>query len=341
VTEFDAVYYDGRTSARNAVRVRAADDGQIHIAGDAVDVALPLAGARVDPPLAGVARAIRFANGAELRTEDCGALDALFSSQDRIERIAHVLEGRWRYALAGLALVAAVTAWIVIDGLPAAAALVADAIPETTQRAMGDQTLRTIDRTLCAPSALDARRREALLGDFRTLAASSGEANARIELRSCRAIGPNAFALPGGIIVVTDQLADVLKSDAELTAVLAHELGHARYRHPMRAALQSAGAAALVSVLAGDAVSITGIVVTLPTLLLQTGYSRGFEDDADTYAFERLKALGIAPRAFAEALAALEGAHAARSRDAGQSLPDYLSTHPSTGRRIQRALSAQ
>ena len=85
-----------------------------------------------------------------------------------------------------------------------------------------------------------------------------------------------------------------------------------------------------MSALAGDAVSITAFVVTLPTLLLQTGYSRGFEDEADTYAFERLKTLGIAPRAFADALTALERAHATQSgalTDAGKALPDYLSTH--------------
>jgi len=86
------------------------------------------------------------------------------------------------------------------------------------------------------------------------------------------------------------------------------------------------------------------VVVTLPTLLPQTGYSRGFEDDADTCAFERLKALGIAPRAFADALTALERAHASQSgasADSAKALPDYLSTHPSTQRRIQRALSAE
>jgi Zn-dependent protease with chaperone function len=342
VTEFDAVYYDGRTSAKNIVRAHAAD-GHVHIAGAAVNLALPLAGASVDPPLAGVVRAIRFANGAQLRTEDSGALDALFASPERVERFAHALEGRWRYALAGFALVAAVTAWAVVYGLPAGAALVADAIPETTQRAMGGEALRTIDRTLCKPSALDPRQRDALLADFRKLTVDMENINARIEVRSCPSIGPNAFALPGGIVVVTDQLAGVLDNDAELTAVLAHELGHVRYRHPMRAALQSAGAAALVSALAGDAVSITGIVVTLPTLLLQTGYSRGFEDDADTYAFERLKTLGIAPRAFADALTALERAHATQLgalTDAGKALPDYLSTHPSTQRRFQRALAA-
>jgi len=64
VTEFDAVYYDGRTSTRNVVRAHAAD-GHFHIAGTALNVALPLAGASLDPPLAGATRAIRFANGAQ------------------------------------------------------------------------------------------------------------------------------------------------------------------------------------------------------------------------------------------------------------------------------------
>lgn len=341
MTEFDAVYYDGRTSAKSAVRARVVGH-EVHVAGDSLRAELPLAGARVDPPLAGVTRAIRFANGAQLRTDDVAALDAVFPTQSRVERFAYALEAHWRYALAGLGLVAAVTAWLIMYGLPFGAMLVAGLIPEATERAMGDQALRTIDRTLCTRSGLDAKRREALAGDFGALTAGIGETKPRLELRACRGIGPNAFALPGGIIVVTDQLTDVLKSDAQLTAVLAHELGHVHYRHPVRAALQSAGAAALMSALAGDAVSITSIVVMVPTLLLQTGYSRGFEDDADTYAFERMKALGISPRVFAEALTALEASRASRTAESTrQSIPDYLSTHPSSERRIQRALSVQ
>lgn len=91
---------------------------------------------------------------------------------------------------------------MIVYGLPLGATLVAELIPQVTERTMGDQALRTIDRTLCAPSVLDPKRREALLAYFRALTAGIGETHARLELRACRGIGPNAFALPGGVIAL-------------------------------------------------------------------------------------------------------------------------------------------
>ena len=74
-------------------------------------------------------------------------------------------------------------------------------------------------------------------------------------------------------------------SDDELLAVLAHEIGHVRGRHAMRLVLQNSGLAVLLTALAGDAVGVTFLAVALPSMLLQSGYSRQFETEADDYAF--------------------------------------------------------
>jgi predicted Zn-dependent protease len=83
----------------------------------------------------------------------------------------------------------------------------------------------------------------------------------------------------------------------------------------------------------------------LPTLLLQSGYSRDFEDEADSYAFQRLKAVGVSPRNLAEILERLEASRGKGTQggkpDQGERTFDYLSTHPATARRIERALANQ
>ena len=79
------------------------------------------------------------------------------------------------------------------------------------------------------------------------------------------------------------------------------------------------------------------IAVTLPTVLLQTGYSREFETEADDYAFRRLREIGLSPKAFAEMMLLLEKDHEKKS---GGDSRNYFSTHPATAKRIQRALSA-
>ena len=88
--------------------------------------------------------------------------------------------------------------------------------------------------------------------------------------------------------------------------MLAHEIGHVRGRHAMRLVLQSSGVAVLLTALAGDAVGVTFLAVALPTMLLQSGYSRQFEAEADDYAFAHMKRHGVSPQAFADVMRRLE-----------------------------------
>ena len=345
MTEFNAIYYDGKTSARHAVSVRATAAG-LRIAGEKVNLEVPLAGASVEAPIAGAARVIRLAGGAQLQTDNDDALDALFPHANRLERWVHGLERHWRHALAAVAVVVLGSAWCVIYGLPLAAALVARAVPPDAETALGNQALLAMDASLCAPSKLEAERQRELRAAFDTLTSGLDDGlRYRLELRSCDRIGPNAFALPGGNIVLTDGLVGIARNSAQISAVLAHEIGHARHHHGLRQALQAAGLAALISALAGDAATMTGLALAMPTLLLQNGYSRDFEDEADTYAFGRLKDIGLSPRDFAEILTLLDEFHSKRlhieKSAAGKGDRDYLSTHPATARRIERALSNQ
>src|SRR5207245_11457608 len=128
----------------------------------------------------------------------------------------------------------------------------------------------------------------------------------RLLPRACRGLGANAFALPGGAVVITDALVKLARNDDQITAVLAHEIGHVRHRHGLRIALQAAGLAAPAPALFGDATSITSLATTLPVALLQSGYSRELEAEADDYAFQRLREVGVSPKAFAEIMLLLE-----------------------------------
>jgi predicted Zn-dependent protease len=345
VTEFDAIYYDGKTSARKAVRVRALGD-RLHISSETLSVEVPLAATSVDSPIAGTRRAIHLPGGAALQTDDHAALDEVYPRANRLEGWVHGLERRWPLALAGLLVVVAVSAWCVVYGLPLAAGFAVGLVSPELETKLGDQALASIDGSLCGPSTLDAQRQQSLRAAFGALTAGLNDGyHYRLELRACGGMGPNAFALPGGTIVLTDQLVGLAENDAQVSAVLAHEIGHVRHRHGLRLALQAAGLAALLSALTGDAVSITSLAAILPTVLLQRGYSRQFEDQADSYAFQRLKQIGLSPRDFAQILTRLEAfrakEEAAKGTAAGEYTLDYLSTHPATTQRIERALANQ
>jgi hypothetical protein len=336
--EFAAAYYDGRTSARRDVRVRAYTTA-IQIVAEGLRIEVPLATLRLDPPVGGTRRILHLPDGAQLQTDDGAAIESLFPGGGTIEGWAHRLESRWPYALAAVALVAAFSWWGVVDGLPRAANLAAGFVPKALEAQMGAQTLEFFEGKLCGPSALPPERQAAVRERFARLTAGLDDGYAyRVLERDCRRIGANAFALPGGTVVITDALVKLAGNDDQIEAVLAHEIGHAHNRHGLRMTLQAAGLAALAAAVFGDATSVLGLATALPMTLLQNGYSRDFETEADDYAFARLKAVGVSPKAFADALALLEKDQAKR---AGGERTGYFSTHPATPKRIERALAAQ
>ena len=348
--QFDAVYYDGKTSARRPVCVQARRGG-LHIVGADVDLDVPLGDITVDAPIGNMRRALSLSGGAQLQTDDHAALAILFPRANRLEAWVQALERRWGYALAALVFIGVLTAWCFTYGLPLAAKIAAGFVPANVEAKLGEQTLRALDRGLCTRSTLTADDRHAVQESFNTLIAGLNDGYAyRLEFRMCGAIGPNAFAMPGGAILVTDELVKLAQNSHQIEAVLAHEIGHVRYHHGLRMGLQAAGVAALITALAGDAVAITSLAATLPAVLLQSGYSRNFEFEADTYAFQRLKEIGSSPKYFAEMMTLLEDYHTRRASIAqergkqgrvARGVSDYLATHPDTAKRIQRALANQ
>ncbi|OGA25421.1 MAG: hypothetical protein A3I01_02585 [Betaproteobacteria bacterium RIFCSPLOWO2_02_FULL_65_24] len=344
MTEFDATYYDGKTSARTAVRVRGCGH-RLRIAGADGNFDAPLADValdevRADARVGSARRFLGLPGGAQLQTDDHDAVAALFPQAAPWQARILGLERRWSYALAAIAILAAFTWWCAVYGLPVAARLGAMAVPLTVESKLGEQALYALDKSFCEPSALGEGRRSEVQKQFERVTAGLKDGFLyRLELRSCPRIGPNALALPGGAVVMTDDLVRLATDDAQLAAVLAHEIGHVRQRHGLRLGLQGAGLAALIAALAGDAVSLTGLAMSLPTVLLQAGYSRGFEREADQYALERMSEIGVPARHFADIMALLskQGPEAGLR---GEAL-DYLSTHPAASERVEEAMKAR
>ena len=150
---------------------------------------------------------------------------------------------------------------------------------------------------------------------------------------------PNAFALPGRTIILTDEMVEFAQSDDELMAVLAHELGHLDGRHAMRMVLQQSGVAVLVAALAGDAVGMTILAVFVPATLLNARYSRAFELEADDYALDLFRRHDRSRQPFVDVLRRF--ATDKRTADTRDPLLRYLSSHPATDERVQRAEQAR
>lgn len=322
-----AHYFDGRRDARHEVTLVPAS-GRIKIIGRDVDLEYEAHRVRISTRIGSTPRWIYLPGGAGCVTEDNDAVDRV--AQERaFQRLLRRFEAHAAFAAVAVILVAALF-WAIVDrGLPYAAARIAEHIPVETETVLGREALAGMDRVWLRPSLVLPGHRDEIAARLAALAASAPAAPAyRLEFRAAPALGANAFALPSGIVVVTDPLVELAQSDEEILAVLAHELGHVHHRHVMRRLLEGSALALLIAGVTGDVASAASLAAAAPTLVLQTKFSRDNEREADAYAVDLMRGAGIEPRHFAAILSRLE-AQAPR----GRMLPTFLSSHPGTEER--------
>ena len=334
-----AIFYDGKCSKRHQVTLTC-DEGEIKVAGDGIARSYAVSDLHIDDGLGKIKRTVRFPDGAVAETRDERFVDSLQQRQGNGRFFQNVR--RWEMslprALATLVLTLLICFGFIRYGLPFLAAKAAFALPPATEKLMGRETLQLLDRALFKPSKLPVERQKALSRLFSSITAEHPEGKEwRLEFRSSAEIGANAFALPSGIVVVTDDLVNLAKNDDEIAGVMAHEVGHVNQRHALRHLLQNSATALLVATLTGDITSVSSLAATMPTVLVEAKYSRDFEREADDAAVAYLKKRKVPVQVYAEMLGRLDAAHW-KEREAAQSLGDLLSSHPETKERVQRVL---
>lgn len=291
---------------------------------------------RISPRIASTNRFISLPNGGQFSCVDNAFLDSL-PQESQSEGLVAWLEARWIIALSCVVIIFCALLVGYFFGLPVAAERIAARIPMETERPLGVQALTWLDKKgWFKPTNLASSTHEKIVDGFETLCSDLPlEKYYHLEFRSGAAFGPNAFAFPGGLIIITDEMVAAAETTEEVLAVLAHEIGHVELRHTMRSVLQNSVIGVVVATVTSDAATLSGAVVGLPVLVAKTRYSRDFETAADEYAFRLLKKKGYSPRAFASLMERL----AKKSRkETGRFA--WVSSHPVTSERVQRARNA-
>ena len=278
-----------------------------------------------------IPRRVALPDGRVIESGDNDAIDAI---EARLRRGAgaaflHLIERRWRWAAAATAAALLIGWLLVTEGVPLLARAVAFALPAASLDLVSGQTLEALDRLALKPTALKPERVAELGRDLAQVAAAAGLPLKLAPRDGGPAIGANAFALPDGTIVVTDQLVRLAKSDDEIVAVLAHEAGHVARRHGMQRVMQSAVIGSVLIFVTGDVSQVLTVAAALPTLLLHAAYSRDFEREADAEAVALLPKIGVEPGRLADMLERLGRAHR------GEAAIGWLSSHPATPERVE------
>jgi len=332
--DWSASYLDGCTALRQRATVRLLPNGLYIATEQGRTLAWPYQAIRLTQGLY-PGEQVRLERGAPvaeaLFIEDPAFLSALRAVAPRLASGIHdparrVQRIAWTAlaAVAAVGMVAAAFRW----GLPAFATLVAERVPISWETRLGDAVVAHMvpPERRCDDPIL----RQQLDDLISALTAGSRSAyNLKLLIADDGAL--NAFAAPGGTIVVLTGLLKRTTRPEELAGVLAHEIQHIERRHSTRAILHHASAGVLVGALTGDASGVAAFGLDTARNLGLLRYSRENEDEADQAGMRMILDAGIDPTgmiAFYEVLA----------RE-GPALPhalQYLSTHPATADRVER-----
>ena len=338
--ELHGTWYDGRRSAQIDAMMTIRSDGLATLrradTGESI-LQRPFSDARITPRLADTPRFLTFKGGGSFETLDNAAVDQVQAQFHRSHwsRWVHQLETHLRFILPAIVICVLLAIAAVTYGVPAAAKLIAHHLPPAVYEIAGEQTLRLLDQMVFEPSELDQPREQQLRAHLKSALDEHPDQMIQIVFRKGARIGPNAFALPNGVIIFTDEMVSIAKHDDEIMAVLAHEIGHVVHRHGMRRVIQDSLMSFAVLAVTGDASGVSELFLGMPVILTELAYSRAFEREADQYALKYLTAHKIPSRRFSDLISRIDSSHKAKEGDKENRWAGYLSTHPSTRERME------
>jgi Zn-dependent protease with chaperone function len=239
----------------------------------------------------------------------------------------------WRGVAVALVLLVATVAAGYRWGVPLAAQGLVAALPSSADQSVGDAALAQLDGEWFQPSKLPQAEQEQWRQRFGRMLeqAHAGPRDPQPAVpwqlhfrQGGERLGANALALPGGHIVMTDEMLALLEGAPDtVLGVLAHEYGHVRRRHGMNAVARLALVSLALSAAFGDASSV---VLAVPVLLAQADYSREAEREADADAARILRDSGRSP---AVMVALFERMAAGRNMKASESNQESAASAPS------------
>jgi len=331
----------GKAAGRDC-RLRVLSDGTASLwsALDGSKIAeAPFRSLDISDRIGSIPRRLTLPDGSVFETRDNNGIDRLRDRHlGKAGGFIHGLEAFRPRLLIFVAVTIALCVAVYRYAVPVLVEVAVYVTPPVVNDVIGKSVMTTLDQLVFEETKLSDDKRKALSTAFDRLAAFTPNGKAAKEtggppaytlnFRQGGEIGPNAFALPDGTVVVTDELVDLAKDDEMILGVLAHELGHVDHGHTLRQLYRAAGITALIMLIGGDIGSATEDVLTQGAALVSLSYSRGAEAEADRYSVELMHEAGHDPAAIARFFELL------RDRFGLEGEKDFFSTHPATQQRI-------
>lgn len=353
-------YFNGETSEKKDVSLSYTDEGYVAFDKSNIDY-INFSELDISPRIGNTPRYIRFPDGSQFETDDNDAVDKMIKalSDDSFQGMVHKLENAKAFVFFTIATVV-IFGWLFIQyGIPFFSKEIANILPEEASQYMGKGVLEIMDKSWFSKSELSLQRQNELRKLFNQLLNNiKGGENYKIEFRLGGKIQANAFALPNGVIVFTDELINLAEDDLEIAAIMLHEIGHLKNHHSLRSTIQQFSLAMFVMLVSGDVSTSSSVITAIPVMLVESGFSQDMETEADDYSFEYMKSNNINPNNFAimmekleasflpeyheclenkKALSCIKEAVALnKTKKNHTNVLNYFSTHPSSQERMKR-----
>ncbi len=329
---YDAYYYNGKTAARYDVKVSITDTG-LRITGDG----LSPGAAYIEWPYEEINKSQGFYAAEPVKLERGGA-SLVIIAHGFIEELRRVSPSspakfsniRNRRKSAIIAVIAIVCIAASLAGfyvsLPVVAGYAAARVPASVEDSLGGVVADQMAQSFPGGKCDDAELKKQL----ETVLASLDDAARphpyifRIHIVNNKMV--NAFAAPGGHIIIFTGLIEKTARSEELAGVLAHEMQHVLKRHATKALFQQLSAYMLLSVVTGG--NVSG-VAQIADSVIQTTYSRASEREADEAGQTLLIKAGIDPSGLTDFLKKLD-----KEGAAVPGILRYVSSHPLTDERL-------
>lgn len=287
------------------------------------------------------ARYISLPDKSRFETRDNNTVDQLCSRwQAKPEMLIHKMERNLKLVFGSTIILIFVGYIAIVFGIPLISQQITNWLPTTIDRQLEQHTLPQLDSLVFRPSTLGENRQKELTALFLELTPEKKQGY-QLLFRDGGEIGANAFALPGGAIIITDQLITLADGDDMIISIIFHEIGHVKHRHLVQNIVRQAGLSALIIAVTGDVNMASSLVLMLPNILIQAQYSQEFEWQADTYALSQLQERNINTNSFADILERMSSIKDKKiNSNDGVSISNYFSSHPASIKRIERFRNA-